>query len=337
MTPRLGKLRLDFNENLDMELAGFLYKKISAEITSAHFGLYPDIEQLYFGIARKYDLAIDRIYLSAGSDASIRSVFNVFVGRNDKIILPNPTFSMYEVYCRIFQARCLKIDYGRDFMLPLDKLFKAIKDDATLLVLPNPDSPSGSVIDSEKLEELVDYADKCNVITLIDEAYFPFYGKTTVKWVDKFDNLIVIRSFSKAFGLAGFRVGYAVSNPAIINLLQAQKPMCEVSTFGVIAAGVALEYDNQVTKSVRRIYAAKKYFVNELKNLGFKVIPGNANFINVDFGRHTAMIMDKLRKNNIIIHEPPENNLLGEFQRISIATKDIMESVIAVLKGNNNK
>ena len=211
-----SSLWLDKNENLDPVLGAFT-ARILRELDPINLATYPDCGELYRKLARWLEVPTDALILTPGSDGAIRLTFEAFVGEGDKVVHTAPTFAMYSVYCQMFGAQVEALAYERGPHGPSLSVERMIahldRVRPRLFCLPNPDSPTGTVLSLDELRTAVELCARFDTVVLIDEAYHPFHDVTCVPWTQEFRHLIVARTFAKAWGLAGLRMGYAVGHP----------------------------------------------------------------------------------------------------------------------------
>ena len=143
------------------------------------------------------------IFMSAGSDIAIKTCFELFTKKNDKVIIMNPTFGMVNVYCNIYALKSVKIGFNKKLELDYKKLFENINKRTSLIILANPNSPTGTIIPKEIMIKIFSKTNKLNIPLVIDEAYEGFFSKSYVKYIQKYKNIIITRTFSKSFGLEG--------------------------------------------------------------------------------------------------------------------------------------
>tara|TARA_B100001989_G_C24459341_1_gene423300 strand:- start:158 stop:892 length:735 start_codon:yes stop_codon:yes gene_type:complete len=217
---------------------------------------------------------------------------------------------MYKVYAELFDTIYFKMKYvkmGNSFKLNTDKLFKLIKQKKIkAFFLPNPDSPSGHAFSYLELKEIVNLCKLNSVYLIIDEAYFPFYKYSSIKFIKKYDNLIIIRTGSKSFGLAGLRVGFIASNSKIITLISKYRPIYEIGNLSSKFYTHLYKNIKLVNKITFEQIIIKNNFENFLRKLNFDVIETNANFVLVNFKnkkRKIEKMINKIAyiKNNIYI------------------------------------
>ena len=281
------KICLDKNENNDPNLKK-IYKKIYSKYYQNSISHYPNLHDCYKAIAKLNKVSISNILIGPGSDGIIRSVFETFVEKNDKVLKTSPTFQMYEIYCKIFQAKTVDVKYlnkNNEILLDIKQLIRIIeRQKIKLLCLPNPDSPTGTIVSDKDLEIILKVSRKRKTTVLIDEAYFPFYPKTAIKFLKRYDNLIISRTFAKAWGLAGLRIGYGIANTDMIKYMNKVKSMYEVNTIAAhLIPRIVTKYKN-VLKSVKSLNISKDYFLKELNSMGFKTLKSYGNFCHVKFG-----------------------------------------------------
>ena len=214
-----SKIWLDKNENNDDYLKK-RYLSIFKKIQFADISAYPDLTETYKKVSSFLNLNPKQIYLTAGSDLAIKSTFEAFVSSKDKVLITNPSYAMYEIYCKLFNAKIISVDYtfnNKKPYLDINKIIFAIKDQKPKLIcIPNPDSPTGQIINKKNLEKIINVSKKNKGLVLIDEAYYLFYKKSLVSSIKKYSNVIITRSASKAMAIAGLRVGILISNPSLI-------------------------------------------------------------------------------------------------------------------------
>ena len=328
---------LDKNENTD----DYLSKKISKilkKVDRINYSSYPDLAKLYKKLAKKLKINPRNIMLTAGSDLGIKTVFDAFVEKNDYVLRTNPTFAMYSVYNQIFKTREKIVDYTKSKDGPyisLQNILKKIKkNNFKLVCLPNPDSPTGHTFLKKDLIKILFAAKKKKTLVLIDEAYYPFYPNTCLNLIKKFNNLIIVRTTSKAWGLAGLRIGYILSSKKLIEEMHKTRPMYEINNVGAEVFYRLLDKYIYVQKSIKRLLDGKKYFKKELIKKGYKVFTNeNGNFLHVDFGKDKNKVFKNLRK--IVYFRKLEfHQSMKGFSRFSLTHKQNFKKIIRAIKND---
>jgi len=307
---RLNCYRFDRNErisSLPKKLLNIIKKNFKSEYITA----YPNLKNIYSLIGKETKLKKENILITAGSDIAIKTCFELLINRNDQIITIYPTYGMVDVYARLFGATQKKVFFKNKLNLETDKIITNINPKTKLIILANPNSPTGTVISEENLVKILKKASKLNTFVLIDECYYGFYKKTFINKIHKFNNLIVSRSLSKAYGLAGCRIGYLASNKDIIKKLYKFKPMHEISSFSAYVAGIFLKNKKIVLDYIKSVQEGLIYFKKFLDKKNISYYKSYANFILVDFKNRKKFIkiLKEAKKSKILIHG--ESDLIG--------------------------
>ena len=332
-------LWLDKNENLDPQLFEF-NKKIWSEMDPIALSTYPECASLYKKLANWLNLAPENLILTPGSDGAIRMVFEAFVNEGDLVVHTSPTFAMYPVYSQIFGARVNPLVYENSIdgpRLTANQIISHLKHNKPkLFCLPNPDSPTGNVILPNDLRKIIELCASQDTVVLIDEAYHPFYDWTCVQWISEFQNLVVARTFAKAWGLAGLRIGYAVGHSELIKYLHKLRPMYEVSTVSIAMMEKMLDYSENMRLSVNRINDGKNYFANEMTKLGLKVLYTHGNFLHVNFGKYAHTVHQSLR-GKVLYRLDFKDLCLSGYSRFSCTTVDAFRPIVEIIRATINK
>ena len=328
------RLWLDKNENLDPVLLA-VSREVLLEIPSVALATYPEAGELYRKLAQWIRISSEYLLLTPGSDGAIRMVFESFVEHGDAVVHTVPTFAMYPVYAQMFGAKAHPIEYARRDDGPcLDPaaIIKALREQKPkLLCLPNPDSPTGTTLAPDVLREILEECEAVGAVLLLDEAYHPFYEWSAVSWTETSRNLIVARTFAKAWGAAGLRIGYAVAHPETIAFLHKMRPMYEVSTLAVEFMSRMLDKTPDMVQAVARINDGKTFFVETMRSLGFKVLPTAGNFVHVDFGEQGRVVHSAL-SNKVLYRVAFDHPCLLGYSRFTVAPRAIMAQVVDLIK-----
>lgn len=329
--PRDPKLLwLDKNENTDPALLA-LTRKVLFDLDPIHLTTYPEMRDFYRKLGSVEHVAPESLLLTAGSDGVIRTVFEAFISPGDIVLHTVPTFAMYPVYCKIFGAKPALLEYEaseKGPVLSFDRVMDTLRSvKPRLFCLPNPDSPTGTVFSSEQMEQLIRASAEQGTVMLVDEAYYPFYPETCARWIDQYPNLIIARTFSKAWGLAGLRTGYSIACPQMTETLNKVRPMYEVNTVAIGYIARMLDFKNDVMASVKRLSDGKEHFNSEMQRLGFRTLSNEGNFTHVAFGNLQSHVFEALE--NLVLYRKDfkEPGLKG-FSRFTSATREVFEPVI---------
>jgi histidinol-phosphate aminotransferase len=329
-------LRLDKNErviNFEKKFLNYLKKKINSYFVSA----YPEISKIKKLISKKINVNRNNIFISAGSDLSIKTCFELFTKKNDRVITLSPTFGMVEVYCGLYNLKQIKINYDKNLRLNYKKLFKNISKKISLIVLANPNSPTGTIIDHKIMLEILLKAKKFNIPIVIDEAYEGFYKISYIKYTNRFKNLIIIRTFSKSFGLAGLRAGYAVGSKLNMNLMNKYRPMYEINSISCLAIEFLLKNISIVKKNINEIERSKKFLIRNLTKYKINYINTYANFFHIELGKNIKKFEEMFKKKGILFRKGPGVKGFEKFSRFGLGSVKQMRKVLKLVKNVHKK
>ena len=325
---RLKKIRLEKNERISRYNPKF-FREIKLCLKSEHISAYPEVEELYKILAKKLSVSVDMIVFTAGSDIAIKNCFELLISPGDEVITLNPTYGMVDIYSRLYQAKQIKINYDKNLTLDKIKLFESINKKTNLVILANPNSPTGTIIDEKSLLKVVKLCKKFNAYVLIDECYFGYYSKSMIRYTKNYDNLIISRSFSK-IGLAGCRIGYLVASAKIAGMLYKFRPFYELTSFSCLVLKKIMKDAKIFQQYISETLAGKDFLIKNLKKLNLNYFDTNTNFILIKL--KSKIIKNKLIKvfaqQNIIVMG--ENKLPGghKILRVTLGPKKYMKKVV---------
>jgi len=302
------------------------------ERSSARIGSYPDprASKLKLAISRYIGVERECVAVGNGSDEIFDLICKAFVDPGDEALIPLPTFSMYEIACRINGGtpKFIELPNFEWRTLELAREMGAVK----LAFMGRPNNPTGNSISIQGLNELL----KMGKLVVVDEAYVEFAGYSIAKQAPKKENLLVLRTFSKAFGLAGLRVGYAVGDPKLIEILEMIRAPFSINTLAQAAAIEALRDKRYLRKVVTKVRKGRAYLCCELSNLGMRVLPSDANFLMVDVSplkTDAPQICEFLAKRNILIRNLSNFRGVGaRWVRITVGARPQNEKLVQTLK-----
>jgi len=331
---RLDKLRLDKNERANDHNKKIL-NKIKNFITSDLISAYPEFYNLYKKLSNKLKVKKENIILTSGSDQALKNCFEVYYKKNSHIITLDPTFAMIDIYCKIFQTLQIKIGYDKKLRLDLEKLLKSITYKTSLIIIANPNSPTGTILEFEDIKKIILKAKKNKATVIIDEAYFEFSKYNCINLIKSCENLVIIRTFSKLFGFAGLRIGYVVSNKKNIKKFKALKPMYEANSIAIKAVETALDNSQFFYQYLKEMRLAEKYAINFCYKNKIRFIKTYANFFHIDLGLNKNKIIKKLKKNKILVKGDLSVNGFENYLRISLANYKSIKKTLSIIKQSN--
>ena len=336
LSERRGKLRLDFNENTIGPSPKVIKAIMNTQIES--ISVYPEYDAFYEKLAKHLNIKKTELIVTNASDEAIKLIMDTYIELGDEIVLPVPTFPMFKIYASISGAKLKNVHYKKDLSFPIDDVLKAISDKTKLVVLVNPNNPTGTLIERNDIIKIIIKAK--NSIVLIDEAYVHFSKQSCMGMINKYKNLIIVQTFSKAYGLAGLRIGYLVSSVENIKNIQKACSPYSVNAIAILSAITSLDVLEYLNNYVDEVELSKKLLYSELKKLDIKTYPSYANFILADFGRDSKLIQDRLRDNGILIRDRSSDRLLKGCIRITLGTvkqtKEFIKELGGFLQHNKN-
>jgi histidinol-phosphate aminotransferase len=300
--------------------------KVLSEITPEQLRRYPDPMGNAFrqAAAEVNGVAPDYIMCCNGGDELLKMAFQAFCDENRPVTYPVPTYSLYPVLARLQNCRAIEIPFDSEFNLPA-KLAAS----AALTIVCNPNAPTGSFIN---VSELASLADEVAGVLLIDEAYVDFAEKNCIALVKDFDNVIILRSMSKGYSLAGIRFGYAIAQPDLITGLIKLKDSYNVDAVAIAVATAAIRDQDYFRKTVEKVKAERKRLTGQLRNLGFDVPDSSSNFILAKCkNSEAAEIYEKLIQQNIFVRYFSYLRLEDKL-RITIGTPEQNDKLLSALK-----
>lgn len=327
---RRGKLRLDFNENT----IGCSPKVLNAinNIKEEEIAAYPEYKRFKAKLANSINLKPEQLMITNATDEAIMIIMQAYIEKEDEIILPIPTFAMFKFYAQTIEAKIKEILYASNLTFPTKKVLDSINKKTKLIILCNPNNPTGTLIEKKDIIKIIEKADKADALVLLDEAYYQYSGLECLDLINRYTNLIIIRTFSKAYGLAGLRLGYTISNPEIIKILLKVGSPYSVNTVAITAASKAIEDEEYVRWYVNEVKKAKKLIYEEFKKLKIKTYPTAANFLIAKFPKRAEEIEEKLKEKGILVRNRSSEPLLKDCLRFGIGTLKQTRELINTLK-----
>ena len=315
---RKGKLRLDFNENT----IGCSPRVLEAlqNITAEDVCTYPAYSDFRKELAQWANVLPSQILMTNGTDEAIKIVMDAYLDKGDEVIIPQPTFSLFNSYAAVTGATIVPVLYNKDLSFPSESVLNAITSKTRIIVLVNPNNPTGTAISEQEIIRILEKAPQA--LVLVDEAYYQYYGYSCKELIKGFRNLVIIQTFSKAFGLAGMRFGYALSNEGIITNLEKVGSPYSVNALAIIAARAAIKDPKFVRDYVEEVLKNRTFMYDELQKLGIKTYPSQANFIIADFGARCKEVLSQLDKEGILIRDRSSFALLQNCLRLGNGTKE---------------
>lgn len=307
-------IKLDANEN-PFDFPDSIWQTITELLDPQSFTRYPDAlaQDLISELSNIHGLTTNHIMVGNGSDELILNLMLTYGARN-RVVIAVPTFSMYGIHARVAGANILEIPRNSDFDLAVDEILQAGKD-ASLVMLCSPNNPTGNSITTEQLEMILENSPG---LVVVDQAYVEFGGTNFMPLVEKYSNLVILRTFSKAYGLAGLRVGYLFAQPDVINYLFKVKQPFNLNTFSQVAALAVLRHRDIFQKQVAKLVTERDKLYSEMQKIsGVRVYPSDANYLMFSTNYLAKEVYNGLLSNNVLVRNFGEPEL-SRYLRVSV-------------------
>ena len=301
--------------------------------------LYPDptAAELVQAIADVYHVSTKQVFVGVGSDDVLAMAFMTYFNSDKPILFPDITYSFYDVWAEEFRIPYEQIPLDENFCIVPEQYFAENHPNGGI-VFPNPNAPTGVELSLSAIESILQH--NPDVVVIVDEAYIDFAGRSAMELIDKYENLIIVQTFSKARSMAGMRIGYAISNPTLIKYLNDAKYSFNSYTMNQtsLVCGVEAVKDKAYFEEcVNKIIETREWAKEELKNLGFHCLDSKSNFI---FAMHpdydAKELFEALKENDIYVRFWGSERI-EQYMRITVGTREEMEAMFAFLKKYMNK
>jgi histidinol-phosphate aminotransferase len=327
---RGGKLRLDFNENT-LGCSPAVLKALR-KLSSAEVSMYPEQDTVRRELARYFGVSADELLLSNGTDEALHLIADTFLESGGSVLLVEPTFAMYRFYSELAGARIQALRYDTDLRFPMTEVVRALRMHSApkIFFVANPNNPTGNVLEPAQLRRILKAAAK--TIVVVDEAYFEYSGITIVPWIRRHKNLVVTRTFSKAAGLAGLRIGCMFAARQLAAIFRKAQSPYPVNIAALAAARAAVRdraYMRHTLGEFRRSHVALQA---GLTRLGIQFFPSAANFILLNLGDRAKSVVASLARGGTLIRDRSSDFGCEGYVRITVGTLAQTRRVLRQLK-----
>lgn len=324
VNPIVCSVKLDANEG-SKDLFKDLVKQLGEDF---YLNVYPDDSyiDLKKAIYNYVGCKISNICVGNGSSELLDLCIKTFVDRDELILSLDPSFAMYSVYAKIFDTKYMGAKSEDDFVINADKVIHAIKENnPKVTIICNPNNPTGSMIKKDDVIRIIKSTDN---IVIVDEAYMEFGDESVVEEIENYKNLIVVKTLSKAFSMAGIRTGYLLACEDLVNTVEKVRPPYNLNSISAFLATKALEKKDKMRTYVKGIKKERDKVYKSLLDMNVKVFPSGANFI--FFHSDIKNLEDKLIKEDVLIRR--FGGKLDNHYRVTIGSKDENNEFIKAMK-----
>jgi histidinol-phosphate aminotransferase len=329
--PPLGsrdRLRLDFNENT--VACSPAVREVLSRITAENLTRYPEREPVEAMAASHLGVQPENVALTNGVDEAIHVLFEAFLDAGDELLLPVPTYTMYEVYASATDAKIVTVQADTTLEFPFERLLAAMTPKTKIIAIANPNSPAGSVATREQIVMIAERAPQA--IVLVDEAYHHFFGETVMDLLSSLPNLVVARTFSKAYGLAGLRVGLLASGVENMRWIRRVLSPYSVNQVALAVLPAALADTAYLDNYVAEVLAARAEFEAALDAIGIRRWPSRANFVLVEIGGQHAEFVHRMSSAGVLVRDRSSDPGCDGCVRITIGTREQMRRAVEAIE-----
>ena len=321
---RGGFIRLDQNENPD-GIPQWLFEKALSKITPESLSMYPEESRLTAEYAKVLGLKEENVVLTDGSVVAMGYVIKVFGEPGKDLVCVTPTFGMYKAYADMQGLNTKFVHYEKDYTFDIEKLLAEIDEKTSLVSIVNPNMPIGNAYTLEEIRKVLDKAKANNALVIIDEAYYLFHRGTAIGLLQEYDNMVILRTFSKMLSIPGLRLGAVVSNAENVQYIRNYRPHYPVNAVTLaVAEELVANYDRVVEELGQKFETGKQWLLHALTETGYSFLPTEGCFICITPKHQTAeYITEQLKQRGILIFCGKGDS--AGFLRVTIWDKKYME------------
>ncbi|QMV19184.1 histidinol-phosphate transaminase [Granulicella sp. 5B5] len=321
-------LRLDFNENTFAPSPRVIEKLRT--LTAESMTVYPERHGVETIVAQHLGLDSDQIILTNGVDEGIHLMACAFLDEGDEALICTPTFFMYDVSISMMTSKLKRVQTDDSLEFPFERFLEAITAKTKLIIVASPNNPTGATVSREHLLAIAKAAPQA--VLMVDEAYFHFYGETTLGDIADVPNLIVARTFSKAYGLANLRIGMLAGDARLIGFLRKVSSPYNVNGVALAVLPEAVADDAYINWYVEQVHAGRERIFAALKELGVRTWPSAANFVLMDIGSRHKQLCEVMRAKGVLLRDRSSDPGCDGYVRITVGVEEHVTRGIAALR-----
>jgi histidinol-phosphate aminotransferase len=329
--PPLGNrsgLRLDFNENTSGCSPRVLERL--RQLDGETLARYPERDKGEAVVAAHLGVSVEELLLTNGTDEAIHLICETYLSPGDEVLIVVPTFAMFEIYAAATGARVIAIPAGEDFVFPTQEVIRQITSRTRLIAIANPNNPTGAFVSAADLAKIAQAAP--DAALLVDEAYFEFCGESMLpKWRD-IPNLFVSRTFSKAYGMAGLRIGVLMGNPGQMSVVRRGSSPYNLNSVALACLPDALADQEFIRDYVSQALEGRRELENELAAWGVTYWPSRANFVLCHLGERCKPFIREMRERGILVRDRSSDPGCQDCVRITVGIREHNQKMLTNLR-----
>lgn len=323
-------IRLDQNENSD-GLPKWLFDSVMEKVTPEFLAIYPEETIPTTKYANLFGLEKENVTLTAGSTVGMGYIIKVFGQSGKDILCVTPSFAMYEVYSKMIGMNVKQLKYEDDFSYKIENTLNAINENTGIVVLVNPNMPVGNAYKREDIINIIKKSRENNAIVIIDEAYYYFYDQASIDLINEYDNVFVLRTFSKMLSIPALRAGVIMSSKENIRCINNYKPHYTVNSIALLfVEAIADNHEKLVSELKEEYLEGKEYIMKALNDNGYETIPSEGCYVCIKPKYKTSRELTDLLEEKKILILCGKDGLTG-WLRLTIAHKKYMELFMETL------
>ena len=321
-------LRLDFNENTFAASPEVLRKL--QQLTAEDMTVYPEREPVERVVAARFGLQTNQVLLTNGVDEAIHLLACTFLNEGDEALICTPTFFMYEVSIGMMTSQLKRVQSDKTLEFPYQRFLAAITPRTRLIIIASPNNPTGATVSRAHLLAIANAAPQA--VLMVDEAYFHFHGETTMGDIGQIPNLIVARTFSKAYGLANLRIGMLAGDARLIGYVRKVSSPYNVNGVALAVLPAALADEAYLAWYVAQVHAGRERILGALRELGVRTWPSAANFVLMDIGARHKELCAAMRRRGVLLRDRSSDPGCDGYVRITIGIEEHVSRGIEALR-----
>jgi histidinol-phosphate aminotransferase len=323
-------LRLDFNENT-LAPSPRVIERVR-RITAEDLTKYPEREPVERLVAKHFGLQPEQVLLTNGVDEGIHLMCSAFLDEGDEALIAPPTFFMYDVNVSLMTRGLVKVQSDETLEFPFERFMAAITEKTKLIIVATPNNPTGAPVSREHLLAIAKTAP--HAVLMVDEAYYHFHGESVMQDLSDVPNLIVARTFSKAYGLANLRAGMLAGNPELLRYVRKVCSPYNINGVALDCLSVAIEDEGYLAWYVEQVRVGRERMMGGLAELGVPYFPSEANFVLMKIGSKHKELVTAMRKHGVLLRDRSTDPGCDGYVRITIGVEDHVTRGLAALKAS---
>lgn len=316
---------LDRNERLE-PFPDWFMDNMRHAVTSELLTWYPTQDELERELSEYLSVPENSLILTPSSDSAFKSIYQAYIRPGDRVVMLDPSYAMFPVYAQMFQAEAVPIGFDQYLSLDSGSFLHNIRPGVRMIVIANPNQPTGTLIDEDLLIQILNLAANISALVVVDEAYYPFSKITALPLLKEYPNLIVTRTFSKAAGLAGLRIGYVVAHPNVVENLYKVRVVNDMNSFALTGARQIVKYPQIVDDYVATVEHGGQVLSDRCRNFGLIPIPTHTNFMLIRVGHQVdpSLLIEDLKTRGFLVKGLESIPCISDCIRVTLGPSNLM-------------